>query len=294
MLHYEGTLYRPPSEADSLILQATIGCSYNECSFCGMYREKRFRVRPLAELEAEIESVRAAIGPTSVRRVFLADGDALVAKASFLSTLLTRLRAAFPELQRVSCYASPQALAVRSEAEMRALREQGLTLYYLGVESGDDEVLARLVKGVDAAGMVRVAAKASAAGVKLSTMILLGAGGRARSLEHAAASARVINRIQPRYVSTLVVTPALGTPLMEERARGEFEELEPLELARELRAFLAGLELRGALFRSNHASNYLALAGSLPKDQAQLVANLDALLADPRLARLRASRTRGL
>jgi len=294
VLHYEGTLYRPPSEADSLILQATVGCSYNECSFCGMYRDKRFRVRPLAELEAEIESVRAALGPAGVRRVFLADGDALVAKASFLSALLTRLRAAFPELQRVSCYASPQALAVRSEEEMRALREQGLGLYYLGVESGDDEVLTRLVKGVDAAEMVRVAAKASAAGVKLSTMILLGAGGRARSLKHAAASARVINAIQPRYVSTLVVTPVEGTPLHEEHARGAFEELAPLELARELRAFLAGLELRGALFRSNHASNYLALSGSLPKDQAQLVAALDALLADPRLARLRPSRARGL
>jgi radical SAM superfamily enzyme YgiQ (UPF0313 family) len=294
VLHYEGTLYRPPSEADSLILQATIGCSYNECSFCGMYREKRFRVRSLVELEAEIESVRAALGPAGVRRVFLADGDALVAKASFLSALLARLRASFPELQRVSCYASPQALAVRSEAEMRALREQGLTLYYLGVESGDDQVLERLVKGVDSAEMVRVAAKASAAGVKLSTMILLGAGGRARSLEHASASARVINRVQPRYVSTLVVTPVAGTPLHAEHARGEFEELAPLELARELRAFLAGLELRGALFRSNHASNYLALAGSLPKDQQALLAGLDALLADPRLARLQPTRARGL
>lgn len=295
MIRYEGTLYRPPSEADSLILQATIGCSYNECSFCAMYREKRFRVRPIEELAREIEWA-ASVEPR-VRKVFLADGDALIAKSSFLLDVLVRLRAAFPGLQRVSCYASPQALAVRRVEELAALREAGLGLYYLGVESGDDPTLARLKKGVDSAEMVRVARKAHEAGVKLSTMILLGAGNRARSLEHARNSARVVSAIQPRFVSTLVMTPVEGTPLWAEHRRGEVDELSPLELARELREFLVALEFDAGwstVFRSNHASNHLALGGTLPKDRDRLVDALDAVLRNPRAARFRPPWARGL
>jgi len=294
VIRYEGTLYRPPSEANSLILQATIGCSYNECTFCGMYRDKRFRVRPIAELVAEIEWARDELGAEHVRKVFLADGDALVAKASFLGKVLDACREAFPNLRRVSCYASPQSLQVRSTEEMSELRERGLTLYYLGIESGHDQVLADLVKGVDAAEMIRVARKAHEAGVALSTMILLGAGGRALSLEHARESARVVNAIGPRFVSTLVMTPVDGTPLGEQDARGEVDHLEPLELARELREFLAGLELGGSVFRSNHPSNYLALSGTLPKDRERLLAQLDAVLADPRRAAFRPEWLRGL
>lgn len=292
MIRYEGQLYRPPSEADSLILQATIGCSYNRCTFCAMYRDKRFRVRPIDELRREIEWAARHAGP--VRKVFLADGDALIAKSSFLLDVLTALRAAFPDLQRVSCYASPQALDVRSVDEMARLREAGLGLYYLGIESGHDDVLKRLEKGVDAAEMIRVARKAHDAGVKLSTMILLGAGNRAGSLEHARASARVVNAIAPRFVSTLVVTPVEGTPLWDEAARGEVDELTPLELARELREFVAGLELDGTVFRSNHASNYLALGGTLPKDKARILAALDAVLARPERAPFAPEWMRGL
>ena len=203
-----------------MILQATVGCSYNECTFCGMYRDKRFRVRSLADLEAEIAWARDHLG-TDVRKVFLADGDALVAKASFLEAVLLRLRDAFPNLRRVSCYASPQSLQVRSVAEMSRLRELGLTLYYLGIESGHDGVLQRLAKGVDSHEMIRVAGKASEAGVALSAMILLGAGGPTLSQEHARASARVVNAIQPRFLSTLIMTPVERTPLFEEERRGE-------------------------------------------------------------------------
>ena len=159
-IRYEGTLYRPPSEADSLILQATIGCSYNECTFCAMYRDKRFRVRKIDEVRAEIASAREELGPDVVK-VFLADGDALVAKASYLHDVLDALRAAFPNLRRVSCYSSPQSLEIRSVEEMTKLREAGLTQYYLGIESGHDTVLTRLKKGVDVAGMIRVAGKAA-------------------------------------------------------------------------------------------------------------------------------------
>ncbi|MAF64883.1 MAG: radical SAM protein [Planctomycetes bacterium] len=292
MIRHEGRVYRPPSEAESLILQATIGCSYNECSFCGMYRDKRFRVRKLEELCEEIDWAAEELG--DVRKVFLADGDALVAKAAFLTTLLEKLRAAFPRLRRVSCYASPQSLAVRSVEEMASLRELGLTLYYLGIESGDDAVLARLSKGVDAAEMIRVGCKPAEAGVKLSTMILLGAGGRELSDAHARESARVVNAIAPRFVSTLVMTPVEQTPLWEQARNGAVDELAPIELARELRTFLAALELDGSVFRSNHASNYLALAGSLPRDRDRMVAALDAVLADPDHAAFRPEWSRGL
>ncbi len=294
MIHYEGTLYRPPSEANSLILQATIGCSFNECSFCGMYRDKKFRVRPWPELQAEIAWARDHGGASGVRKVFLADGDALVAKASYLKTVLEELRVSFPELRRVSCYASPQSLQVRSVTEMKELRELGLNLYYLGIESGHDAVLKDLVKGVDSGEMVRVANKATEAGVTLSTMILLGAGGRALSREHALASAEVVNRIAPRFVSTLVMTPVENTPLSEKDARGEVDHLSPVELARELRDFVASLRLSGSVFRSNHASNYLSLAGTLPKDQSSMVQALDQVLADPESARFAPEWLRGL
>ena len=292
VIRYEGSLYRPPSEANSLILQATLGCSFNQCTFCGMYRDKRFHVRPLEELRAEIAWARDAV--PDVRKVFLADGDALVAKASFLGAVLDELAQAFPDLRRVSCYASPQSLQVRSVEEMAQLREKGLTQYYLGIESGDDQVLEELVKGVDAAEMIRVANKAHEAGVRLSTMILLGAGGRARSREHAQASARVVNAIQPRFVSTLVMTPVEGTPLGEADARGEVDHLDPLELAQELRWFLGDLELDSSVFRSNHASNYLTLAGTLPKDKPALVGALDAVLSSPERARFTPEWMRGL
>lgn len=292
MIRYHEPLFRPPSEANSLILQATIGCSYNRCTFCGMYRDKRFRVRPIDELRAEI--TWAADRRLPVRKVFLADGDALIARESFLQEVLTALRDAFPGLARVSCYASPQALAVRKVEEMARLREAGLSQYYLGIESGHDAVLTRLEKGVDAAEMTRVAGKAHQAGVRLSAMILLGAGGRALSLEHAAASARVVNAIAPRFVSTLVMTPVEGTPLFEQAERGEVDELTPIELAAELRAFLAGLELSGSVFRSNHASNYLSVAGTLPKDKAAMLAALDQVLAEPHQARFKPAWRRGL
>ena len=293
MIHYEGTLYRPPSEAESLILQATIGCSYNRCSFCAMYRDKRFRVRPLEELRAEIRWAARAHGD-QVRKVFLADGDALVAKASFLESLLGELRQAFPALRRVSVYASPQSLQVRSVEEMVRLREAGLTQYYLGIESGHDEVLKQLDKGVDALEMIRVGRKAQEAGIKLSTMVLLGAGGRELSLEHARESARVVSAIGPRFVSTLVMTPVEGTPLFEQAERGEYDEMQPLELAAELREFLAGLELSGSVFRSNHASNYLTLRGNLPTDKAAMLAALDRVLDDPRSAPFKPEWMRGL
>ena len=293
MIQYEGTLYRPPSEADSLILQATVGCSWNECTFCGMYRAKRFRVRKLDELRVEIEWARENLG-SRVRKVFLADGDALIAKTSYLHDVLALLREAFPRLRRVSCYASPQALQIRTVEEMTALRDVGLTQYYLGVESGHDLVLERLKKGVDGAEMIRVGRKVADAGVKLSTMILLGAGGRALSLEHARESGRIVSAIDPRFVSTLVMTPVEGTPLWAQAEAGDVDELDPIELTRELRELVARLDLSGAIFRSNHASNYLPVGGTLPKDKQRILDALDGVLAAPDSAAFRPDFLRGL
>ncbi len=292
MIPYEGTLYRPPSEAHSLILQATLGCSYNRCTFCVMYREKSFRVRSLDALREEIAWARDHMGV--VRKVFLADGDALMAKARFLESLLDELNAAFPDLRRVSVYASPQSLAVRTVEEMQRLAAKGLTLYYLGIESGDDQVLRDLDKGVDAREMVRVANKAHEAGVKLSTMILLGAGGREASLRHARHSADVVNAINPRFISTLVMTPVEGTPLWDDHLAGKVDELSPVELACELKEFLDHLKVRGSVFRSNHASNYLALKGNLPKEQEALVGYLEGVIARPDEAHFAPEWIRGL
>lgn len=292
MIRYEGRVYRPPSEADSLILQATLGCSYNECTFCGMYRDKPFRVRKLDEVLSEIEWAKSSVG--DVQKVFLADGDALIAKPAYIEAVTRACYDAFPSLRRVSCYASPQALDKRTVAEMTALREAGLTQYYLGVESGHDEVLENLKKGIDAENMIRVAQKAHAAGVKLSTMILLGVGGRRLSREHALESARVISAINPRFVSTLVVTPVEGTPLYDQAQAGAFEDMSPVELTVELREFVAALDVKGTIFRSNHASNYLPLAGTFPKDQPRIVAELDQILAAEDQRRYRPEWVRGL
>jgi len=257
-----------------------------------MYRDKTFRVRKLEELIAEIEWAKMKM--PWVQKVFLADGDALVAKASLLAAVCDALNQAFPDLRRVSLYASPQSLQQRSVEEMRMLREKGISLYYLGIESGDDDTLLKLQKGVDADEMIRVALKAHEAGVKLSTMILLNAGGRALSRQHALGSARVVNAIQPRFVSTLVMTPVADTPLWEEAEGGKFEQLTPVELAAELREFLGALDLKGTIFRSNHASNWLSLAGTLPKDRAALLLTLDEVLSDPENARFKPAWLRGL
>ncbi len=289
---YAPQVFRPPSEADSLIFQVTLGCSWNRCTFCAMYRNKNFRVRPLEEVKKEIRWAKENV--PEVRKVFLGDGDALIARADFLGEICDFLQECFPDLRRISCYASPQALLLRSVEEMAELRKRGLSLYYLGVESGDDAVLADLEKGVDSKQMIAAGQRAHEAGVKLSTMILLNAGGRALSQQHARGSAEVINAIQPKFVSTLVMTPTEGAPLAQTAAEGKFEVLSPVELAAELREFLSHLNLSASIFRSNHASNWLALAGNLPRDREAMVQALDLVLADPEHAPFRPAWARGL
>lgn len=290
-MRYHEPLFRPPSEAESFILQATLGCSWNACTYCGMYRSKGYRVRPLDEVLADIAEARDRISE-EVRHVFVADGDPLAMALDNWEPILGALRAAFPRLRRVSTYATARNLLEKSPEELRRLREGGLGLLYIGPESGDEATLARLAKGASAADHIEAARKAQEAGLDQSLMFLLGAGGRDRSEEHARASGRLATTMNPRFLSTLTLTVVPGTPLDRQQAQGRFELPGPLDLLRELRSFLEEARPTAAIFRANHASNYLPLAGRLPRDRDRLLATLDAALAG-RLP-LRPEWTRGL
>jgi radical SAM superfamily enzyme YgiQ (UPF0313 family) len=277
-MRYEGKLYRPPSEAQSYILQATIGCSHNLCTYCDMYREKTYRVRPLSEFLADLELAHAAYG-SDLEKVFVADGDALAMPLEVWEPLLAGLAERFPRLRRVSCYATAGNVLEKTPAELARLRELGLRLLYIGPESGDPQTLKRIVKGATYEEHVEAAAKAHAAGLELSAIFLLGAGGVARSEEHAAASARLATDMDPEFLAALTLTVVPDTPLARLEASQRFE-LPPVErLLGELRTFVAGSSPSDALFRTNHASNYLPLGGRLPKDRDRIVGVLDEALA---------------
>jgi radical SAM superfamily enzyme YgiQ (UPF0313 family) len=277
-MRYEGKLYRPPSEADAYILQATIGCSWNRCVYCDMYRDKTFRVRDLCETLADVERAGATFGD-EVRKVFVADGDALVMDLEHWEPILLACRRAFPALRRVSAYAMAKNVLGKTPRELSRLRELGLTLLYMGPESGDPQTLRRIAKGQGFEEHVEAARRAKAAGQALSAIFLLGAGGEARSHEHAEASARLATAMDPDFLAALTLTVVPQTPLAKLEAKGRFR-LPPLSgLLGELRTFLADARPTDALFRTNHASNYLPLGGRLPQDRARLLAVLDAALA---------------
>ncbi len=277
-MRYEGSIYRPPSEARSYILQATIGCSWNHCTYCDMYRAKKFRVRELAETLADVRAAGAAYGG-EVRKVFVADGDALVMDSGHWLAILEACRAAFPNLRRVSAYATAINLNAKREEELRRLREAGLSLLYVGPETGDDKTFKRIAKGAGFDDHVAAAKQARAAGMALSAIFLLGAGGTERSREHARGSARLITEMDPEFASLLTLTVIPGTPIAKLAARGGFELPSALGMLRELRTIVALAEPSAAIFRTNHASNYLPLSGRLPRDRERIVAAVDAALA---------------
>ncbi len=282
-MRYYGAVIRPPSEADSYILQVTYGCSHNRCTFCGTYLDKPFQTRPLEDVQQDVALARQVIPGT--RRVFLADGNALVLSSRRLVQILDALAAAFPNLQRVAAYANAQDLLRKSRDELRLLRDKGLRLVYLGLESGHDEVLQRINKGTTAAEMIEAVRRAQAEDIRVSVIALLGIGGPELSLAHAEATGRAVSAMDPRYLSLLTLMLVPGTPLDEQWRQGEFQLLEPEALLAELRHVILHLEgLSGCIFRTNHASNYLPLAGTLPKDKPRLLATLDAALSRGRAA----------
>jgi len=274
-MRYEGKLYRPPSEADSLILQATIGCSWNHCTYCDMYREKSFRVRDLRESLEDLDHAGNVAARDEVTKLFVADGDALVLPMDHWLPILDRSRSLFPHVRRVSCYAMARNVLEKSDAELRELREAGLSLLYLGPESGDDATLKRIAKGDDAAAHVLAAKRAHAAGMQISVIALLGIAGE-RAREHATATGELVTAMDPEFFSALTVTVVPGTPLFTLKQRGKFHVPAVPDLLRELRGMVASAHPTNATFRTNHASNYLPLGGQLPRDSARILDVIDA------------------
>lgn len=273
-MRYEGKVYRPPSEADSLILQATIGCSWNKCTYCDMYQEKQYRLRELKEVLEDI-SVAATVAGDQIDTVFVADGDALIMPLSHWITILEALREAFPALRRVSCYAMASNVLDKTEDELRLLREHGLDLLYIGPESGDDVTLKRIAKGSSFDEHVQAAERAHRAGMRISVIALLGAGGRSRSVEHAHETARLVTAMNPEFFAALTLTIVDGTALARQQAKGGFELPDKRGLLKELRTMVAESRPTNAVFRTNHASNYLPLRGRLPRDSGPIVSMID-------------------
>jgi radical SAM superfamily enzyme YgiQ (UPF0313 family) len=293
-IRYIDPVYRPPSEAESLILPVTDGCSWNRCTFCEMYTapQKKFRARDEAETLDAIRRCGERFG-ADVRRIFLADGDALVLPTRRLLAVLEAIRRHLPAVRRISSYCLPRNLRKKSVAELKELADAGLKLAYVGAESGDDEVLECVSKGETFASTCDALLKLGAAGIARSVMILNGLGGRSLARRHAENSARLANATQPEYLATLVVSFPRG----EERLRAGFpgwEPLAPVELFVEMETFLAGLELRRTVFRSDHASNWLVLKGTLGADKERLLAQVRAAIESPETAPLRPAWARGL
>lgn len=277
MIRYHEPVIRPPSEADSLILQATLGCSHNRCAFCFTYRGKRFRVRPPEELAADVAWAAGALPGT--RKVFLADGDALVLSTERLLEILELLAASLPRLRRVSAYATPKNLAGKSVADLRRLRDAGLTLLYVGLESGDDEILEHIDKGATADEMAAACARPHEAGIKQFVTVVLGLGGTRLSERHAAATARLIDRIRPRFAAALTLMEPDGWDYAARSGIPGWRRLTARESLVELSALISGIESGGIIFRSDHVSNYLPLAGTLQKDKDRLLAEIDELVS---------------
>ena len=291
---YDQPLYRPPSEADSLIFQVTLGCSSDTCLFCLMYKGKQFRVRSLEAITRDVREM--SLAEPYARRVFLADGDALVMKTGTLLKVLALLRASFPRLERITSYASPKNLLIKSVDELTRIREAGLDLIYFGVESGDPQTLALVDKGATPDEMVEGCARAHEAGMSISVTVLLGLAGREGTARHVAGTVDVLNRIKPAYASALT----LMMPFMDDYRRmmrergGAWTPLNAVESLKEIRGIVAGLELTGCTFRTNHASNYLPLKGTLSEDRKKLLTILDTAIAHPTTYPLRPEWSRGL
>ncbi|MFO1428814.1 MAG: radical SAM protein [Candidatus Competibacteraceae bacterium] len=274
LLNYDMPLYRPPSEGKNLIFQVTLGCSFNRCSFCSMYRTKEFSVRPLEQVLAEIKRVSRDY-PTA-RRVFLADGDALAAPTEHLLTVLQTLYVAFPRLERVASYALPNNLRKKTLAELQSLRESGLSLIYYGIETGSADLLKRITKGATPQAMIEGLHKAKEAGLRISTTVILGLGGQNYWQEHIDATADLVNQVALDYLSTLQL--GLDPMIREEffkKFKEPFQPQDDFGMLEEQTRLLQRLEPPAPLvFRSNHASNALALAGTLPQDREKLLALL--------------------
>lgn len=278
MLHYSGAVYRPPSEAHSLIIQVTVGCSHNKCAFCNMYKAKQFAITPEEQVLSDLLWAREQYA--HVERFFLADGDALILPSERLLGILRTIRELFPECRRISTYASPKSILKKTPEELSALRAAGLEFAYLGLESGNDALLEKISKGVTAAQQIEAGQKLKSAGFTLSVTAINGlAGSNGDWQAHAKDTAAALNAMRPDFIALLTLRIYTGTPMAEWIERGELVMPTPMELIRESKLFLEHIDCPGAVFRSNHASNYLALAGTLNEDRARLIRQCEDALA---------------
>lgn len=277
-MRYEGTVFRPPSEADSLIIQLTIGCAHNACTFCTMYRGKQFRVRALSEVMEDLQWAKKHCDHR-FDRVFLADGDALIVKTPDLIAVLDKVFELFPYVRRVTTYGSAKDVLRKSHEELALLRSHGLEMVYLGAESGSDKVLRDVNKSATAEETADACLRLKAAGIKTSMTLITGLGGRADTREHAIQSAKLVSAAKPEYLGLLTLTMGAGAPLTQKYRRGEFEPLSPKEFLEEQKLFLENADSEGTVLRSNHVSNYVALAGTLNGDTERMIAQLERAIA---------------
>ena len=277
-MDYVGRIFRPPSEARSLLLQVTVGCSHNRCTYCDMYRDKQFRAKPWEAVERDIEQAKQ-IG-ARFRRVFLCDGDALILSTPKLLKILEAIRDRLPWVERVGVYGDTRSVKKKTAEELRSLNDAGLGIVYHGVESGDDDVLTFIDKGGTRADCVDTARKLRDAGIAHSVMVLLGIGGVRFSREHARSTASLLTEMDPSYVGALTTTVVPGTPLADHERNGEFTLPDKFRMIEELKTIVEESEFTNCRFSANHASNYLPLTCELPRDKSALLSALDGVLAE--------------
>lgn len=291
-MFYEGMIYRPPSEANSIILQITVGCRHNACTFCTMYKDKSFRIKTRPEIN---DIITIAVAQASdAERIFLADGDAIVVDSLLLIEILDRLYEKFPRLKQVGIYGGPKDILAKSPKELADLKAHGLTMVYLGVESGNEGILKSVCKGVTPEQIITAGQKVRESGLALSCTVIIGLGGKALSHEHALDTAWIISAIDPHYLGALTLMVEPSAPLYKAIKQGTFQLLTPLESLSEIRTMIRELKVTHCVFRSNHASNYLPLRATLPDDQAKLLETLDNVIENQSVERLRPEHWRGL
>ncbi len=276
-MRYEGTVYRPPSEAGSLLIQATIGCPHNKCTFCSMYKNTRFRIRPVEDIKEDLVTARSYYGPY-VESIFFPDGNTIIMKTDQLLEILRFAHELFPELQRITIYGSARFVNKKSGADLRQLNEAGLTRIHMGMESGDDVTLQRIYKGVTAAEIITAGQKLKQAGIEVSEYYLVGIAGESRWREHAENSARVLNAICPQFIRLRTFAPEYKTPIMDEIDDGTFKLLSPHEALLEIRVLIENLQCDSGMVVSDHISNYWNINGHLPHDRDKMLAEIDKAL----------------
>jgi radical SAM superfamily enzyme YgiQ (UPF0313 family) len=292
-MRYEGQIYRPFSEANSYLLQCTIGCSHNQCTFCGMYKDRKYSVRSLEEIKTDIRMAMDYF--EDVEKIFLCDGDAVAMETDILLEILRALHEAFPSLRHVGTYVGPQSTLAKTMAELTALRAAGLTKVYMGVETGDDRLLGEIRKGVTAAEMLQAGQNLVAAGLNLSSMVLLGIAGKGeRAREHAIATAQITNAMKPKYLAALTYTPVPHTPLYQKVKKGEFILPDPFETLEEMKLMIEHISIEDVKFVGAHASNYLPVNGTLQKDKVKMLSTIRQILDTRDMSALRSENMRGL